>query len=366
VLREAGLFDLTRLIALPTASLAWPSVLAPLVLFGGLYWWTALGIENPRSLRSTSAQLGLLTLVAAFLSLDCVYLVACLAAVLFPPRAAFVWLAAQVGSVCFVLAAAHTLGMGVELAADPSLSRPLALAVDMVHLLVWQVVAFTIGYVCSEEVRQRRELAQVNAELLATRQLLTEASRIAERARVSSTIDERLGSHLAGLAMILELATRTVEGKALASVREARSLVRALLGDVRHFAQALGSHRPLDLARALRLLTAGGVRPRVHLDLPDDLRLSDPQRAHTLFRCAQEAVTNAVKHSGASNLWLQITREPGATVLQARDDGRGAQAAAAGNGLTGMRERVEALAGSVEIATSTGAGFCLRVVVPDG
>jgi signal transduction histidine kinase len=77
-------------------------------------------------------------------------------------------------------------------------------------------------------------------------------------------------------------------------------------------------------------------------------------------------VTNAVKHSGASNLWLRITRDAGTTTLQARDDGRGAPTAVFGNGLTGMRERVQALAGRIDIATSAGRGFCLTVVLPDG
>ena len=236
---------------------------------------------------------------------------------------------------------------------------------DTARLFFCAMVAATTVLAVAVAAIFCRELAQSNAELLATRQVLTEGSRIAERARVSSTIDERLGSRLAGLSMILELANRTSEGAAQASVLEARSLVRALLDNTRHVARTLGSSRPFDLARALRVLTAGSGRPRIHLDLPHALSFSNPERAHTLFRCAQESITNTIKHAGASNPWMQLSGDRDSTILQARDDGSGTAAPTPGNGLIGMRERFEALAGRVEITTSLGRGFSLKVVVPD-
>jgi signal transduction histidine kinase len=78
----------------------------------------------------------------------------------------------------------------------------------------------------------------------------------------------------------------------------------------------------------------------------------------------QEIVTNAVRHSGARNLWVRVTREDGALVIDARDDGAGCDRVSFGNGLRGMRERVEALRGSLEAITARGKGFEVRVMLP--
>jgi signal transduction histidine kinase len=364
VLRRVGVFDLSGLVApSPGLTLA-VGVVLPLVLFGGLFWWTARGVELPREPRPTLLLLALLTLVAALLALDYVFLVASMAAILLSVRRAFAWLGAQILLVSLVVLIAQALGARATFKADPALSPGMALGVDMIELLVWQAFAFAIGYVAAEETLQRRELARLNAELLATRQLIAEGSRIAERARVSGALAERLGSRLAGLAVSLDLVARTNVGRLAEAVQEARGQVLSLLNDLRKVAHSLDTDARVDPGRALRLLVAAIHTPAIHLQLPADIRLSDPEHAHAIFRCAQEAITNAVKHSDASDLWLEVQREPDRIVLEARDNGRGAATVAPGNGLTGMRERLDALRGRLEIVTAPAKGFHLRVSIP--
>jgi signal transduction histidine kinase len=142
-------------------------------------------------------------------------------------------------------------------------------------------------------------------------------------------------------------------------------VTRLLLTDVRDVVGALREERALDLRRALEDLASAAPEPRVHLACPTDLEVSDPLRAHTLFRCAQEAITNAVRHAQAKNVWIELSREAdGGLQLHARDDGRGAAAVEPGNGLRGMRERLEEAGGSLEIAAAPGAGFALRAALP--
>ena len=100
--------------------------------------------------------------------------------------------------------------------------------------------------------------------------------------------------------------------------------------------------QPIDLAGALRTLVAGIPRPRVHLDVPVSLQV-EPALAHAIFRCAQEALTNAVRHAGAENVFLAIEEREGTISVVARDDGRGAASVKAGHGLTGLRERIEGM-----------------------
>jgi signal transduction histidine kinase len=108
----------------------------------------------------------------------------------------------------------------------------------------------------------------------------------------------------------------------------------------------------------------GIPRPIVHLELPEPLCVEDPGRAHALFRCAQEAITNAVRHAEAENLWIEVSEAGGTIALRARDDGRGAADVRVGNGLSGIRERLEALGGRFEVDARPGEGWTLRAFVP--
>ena len=90
----------------------------------------------------------------------------------------------------------------------------------------------------------------------------------------------------------------------------------------------------------------------------------EPLPSHALFRCAQEIITNTVRHSGARNLWIRLLLVDGRYELHSRDDGHGAAQLVWGNGLTGMRERVEELGGSMQLSTRAGHGFSVKVGLP--
>ncbi|MFI9172428.1 sensor histidine kinase [Streptomyces lincolnensis] len=87
-----------------------------------------------------------------------------------------------------------------------------------------------------------------------------------------------------------------------------------------------------------------------------------------LHRAAQESVTNACRHARASQVTVVVRLAGGAARLEVTDNGRGfaPEAAAAGFGLLGMRERVHLVAGSVDVESSPGAGTRVTVTVPRG
>jgi signal transduction histidine kinase len=83
------------------------------------------------------------------------------------------------------------------------------------------------------------------------------------------------------------------------------------------------------------------------------------------MRCAQEAVTNAVRHAEASNLWLQLTSDGEGVRLVARDDGSArSDASSPGSGLLGMRERIESLGGKLAVRTGMDFGFTVDAWLP--
>jgi signal transduction histidine kinase len=88
-----------------------------------------------------------------------------------------------------------------------------------------------------------------------------------------------------------------------------------------------------------------------------------------LYRMVQEGLTNCVRHAGARNLYVDLTREPGSEgriLLEIRDDGIGFDPADAtnGHGLTGMRERVALLQGFFEVISQPGEGTTIRAEIP--
>ena len=78
-----------------------------------------------------------------------------------------------------------------------------------------------------------------------------------------------------------------------------------------------------------------------------------------------EILTNTIRHARAETLWLRFAREAdGSLTLRSRDDGIGVDAVAAGNGLSGMRERIKEFGGSLDIDTAPGRGFALAATLP--
>ena len=225
----------------------------------------------------------------------------------------------------------------------------------------FQVLTFLMVQLLAREAAARESLSRANAELLATRERLAESARLEERLRIARELHDAMGHHLAGLSLNLE-AVGQRQGSS-PPLETARSLTRRLLDDLESLVDALGCERDLDLARALDSLARDIPRPRVHVSAPD-LAISDPQRAHALWRCCQEIVTNAVKHADAENLWIAIRLGDGRIELTARDDGNGCAQPTSGQGLEGMRERLRELGGVLELTTDEGAGFHVRVILP--
>lgn len=224
--------------------------------------------------------------------------------------------------------------------------------------------AMVIGLIAMQQAQAREEQRRLNAELRATRALLAESSRMSERVRISRELHDLLGHHLTALSLNLEVAGHLTEGKAQEHVRQSHTLAKLLLTDVREAVSEMRQDGAVDLSGAIRTLAEGVPALDIRLDLPEPLLVEDPECAHVLLRCAQEIITNAVRHAGASTLWLAVSRDGAGLRIQARDDGAGAEDLAPGNGLRGMRERLAACGGRVDIITGRGKGFALDIRLP--
>ena len=227
------------------------------------------------------------------------------------------------------------------------------------------VLAFVTALVTKQQVEAREEQRRLNSELRATRALLAESSRLGERMRISRELHDLVGHHLTALSLNLEVASHLASGAALDHVKQAQSVAKLLLTDVREVVSQLREDDNIDLTDALKTLIEGVPGIHIHLELPPRFSVDDPRRAQVLLRCAQEIITNTVRHAGARNLWLHFERnEERQMVIHARDDGHGAVQFRQGNGLAGMRERLAQFGGRLDIATGNGQGFVLDALLP--
>ncbi len=329
------------------------------LIFGAAYWYEARSLP-----RQKSSLMGLLLLVLMTGS-------ALLIGHLSQTAVAGILLLVVAGLLPWMLPLALSLawliGQNVALAAVISLipgvtsSGALMLAGMFLGVTLFAFMASLVGL---RNIHARIKLARVNSELRATQSLLAENTRIAERVRIARELHDLVGHHLTALTLNLEVVTHLVDGKVLGHVQQAHSLAKLLLADVREVVSEMRKDDRVNLKQVLLALTTGVPEPEVQLEMPNNLTLTDPQQAQMILRCVQEIVTNCVKHAKAKHLWISINMHAGYLELTATDDGVGVDKVELGNGLQGMKERVESLGGSLDVKSSLGHGFVLTVKLP--
>jgi two-component system NarL family sensor kinase len=231
---------------------------------------------------------------------------------------------------------------------------------------------YTVGDLLSIAVERARLFAR-GAELGA----------LEERNRLAREIHDTLAQALAGIALKLEAADALLEGEGRApagareAVAQALGLTRRSLDEARRSVLDLRP-APLDgrgLAAALRELAAQatdaqgapGPRLEVRVQIEGDDALLPPRVTLGLYRVAQEAVANALRHAGAARLELRLAVAEGSASLAVSDDGRGfspGEPAAGHFGLVGAGERARLLGGALRVESAPGAGTRLTVEVP--
>jgi signal transduction histidine kinase len=310
---------------------------------GGRRSWIALGVQEASMVALALAapcQFAALALVVTALQ----------AALFLPPKALAITLAAQTVVVSGLVMG----GCG----AWESISWLLAMAGFQLAVAVAVMLA-------RRENVARAQLAQANVELRAARALLTEATRAQERNRIARELHDALGHNLTALGLHLELARSVAPEKAPPLVAKACLLADEALADVRAAVGVMRSASAPDVGRTLRALCADTPGLDVHLEMPEPFVVECSDRAHCLVRCVQEILTNTLRHAGAKNLWIRLERTASLLTVDARDDGRGAPEVRAGNGLSGMRERLEEMGGRLAVTAAPAFSVSARLPIQD-
>lgn len=197
------------------------------------------------------------------------------------------------------------------------------------------------------------------------------AGQEAERLRIAQELHDQVGQELTAVLLELSRVHSRVAADVRGDVSDVQEAVRSSLEDVRRIAIEL---RPealddLGLASALAVLCARfGERSglRVTQGVVDELPVLAPETELVVYRVAQEALTNVVRHAGTNRATLTLVSHPGRLKLTVSDDGRGlGTAAVPGAGMRGMRERAALIGATLKISNNrSGTGCVVTLDVP--
>jgi signal transduction histidine kinase len=251
----------------------------------------------------------------------------------------------------------------VWLARSQPLPKAMQLGLAYVAFQLFAAFVSQAAYVAQES---RREVLRANRELKAARALVAEGARAQERLRLSRELHDIAGHKLTALKLQLSLEMRTQASSVSGTLAQCLTLADELLTDIRMVVSTLRQEDTIDLRTALLALNPAIASVSVKFNVESGAIVSDIAKAEALLRCAQEGLTNALRHGGATEVLITLSRNEQELVLSVEDNGAGYSSPAppAGNGLRGLRERLEEFEGVVSLDRRSPRGCILRAVLP--
>jgi signal transduction histidine kinase len=237
-------------------------------------------------------------------------------------------------------------------------------------------IGYIVSYLASEQRRQRHELAAANRKLIRNAMVQEELATIRERNRLARELHDTLAHTLSGLTVQLDALTsiwQPGDEKAERILVHALDTARTGLDETRRALKDLRA-APLEdmgLAMALRRLVESTTLRgslQLNLDVPEDVGNLPSEVEQMVYRIAQEALENVLRHADAGTVSLSLRFTDGRLVLCVSDDGRGFAGDRAASeeriGLRVMRERAALIGGTLSIETRPGEGTGVELVVP--
>ena len=192
-----------------------------------------------------------------------------------------------------------------------------------------------------------------------------------ERARIARDLHDEVNQSLTGLLLRLEAMREKAPPELAGALAEVRTLANQALQELLALARQLRPTALDDLGLKAALaghVAAVGRQSGIETSFESEGDIASvPQDVQVVaYRVAQEALSNAVRHSGAAHLNVRLEREDGSVELSVADDGRGFtfEQASRGLGLAGMRERALLVNGELQVESRPQVGTKIRLLVP--
>ncbi len=222
-------------------------------------------------------------------------------------------------------------------------------------------LAFVIG-ISNIHFAQRN---RTNKKLIKAQEEIEHLAKVAERERIARDLHDVLGHTLSVIILKSELAGKLMDRDpqgAENEIREVEQISRQALAEVRDAIRGYRSQGlPAELAQAKATLETAGVAVKC-----ETAKIALPALQDSVLSMAvREAVTNVVRHANARNCTLRLEQQNGSCSLEIADDGRGGSQPE-GNGLRGMRERVEMLGGKLNRESRAGTRITITLPIKEG
>ncbi len=348
----------------------WIEVIVPAVI-AAMFWRSTLPAELESPSRLAIGLLAVQTILALVVAEELQFVVAVEAGLLLSTRVGAIWVFGQAMSSWLLSVWHPELMSWIVPTTSGRTERFKAIGILMFIAMLYNFLSYSLGLLAALEGRQRRalavsfdELTAVHRELEEAQRGVAEAARLGERLRLARELHDAIGHQLSALSINLQIATRLSQDQARRHVLESYQLVGLLLSDVRGVVSASRDFEIVDLSSALQLVSSRVPHPTIHLALDSPSAALGGSIGHVLFRAAQEVITNAVRHSSAENVWIEVSRASNAFLMTAWDDGIGNSELIIENGLRGMEERVREAGGSCHFRNRAGAGFEIQLRLP--
>lgn len=241
-----------------------------------------------------------------------------------------------------------------------------------VFALAWHAMGIPMIYMISAAIAGpvvglfnigMRQKMRADAQLRLSHEEVRRLAALAERERIGRDLHDLLGHTLSLVALKSDLASRLIERDPVAARKEmddVSGVARDALAQVRRAVSGIrAAGLAAELASARLLLESDGVRFSYALD---EVPLS-PEHETVLALAVREAVTNIQRHARAEGASVSLHNSGKEVSLRIEDDGRGGDIVP-GNGLCGMRERIESLGGRLRVDAKPGHGTRVEVTLP--
>jgi len=237
---------------------------------------------------------------------------------------------------------------------------------------VFLLLAVGIPFAAGRVVRSREALVR---EVEAGSEARAHAAAAEERMRIARELHDVVGHALSVIVVQAGVERKLIGpagGSMHATLETIEETARDALGEMRRLVGMLRTEdegMPLapqpsvrELGGLIEQVRAAGLRVDVQVegdetDLPPGVDLS-------AYRIVQEALTNAIRHAGPASVRVRVCYAPTELMLEIEDDGRGPAGPVHGHGLTGMRERVSVLGGTIRAGAGDGGGYAVHVRLP--
>ena len=205
--------------------------------------------------------------------------------------------------------------------------------------------------------------AEAQAALTSSRARIV-ATADATRRRIERNLHDGAQQRLVSLALDLRAAQATAPSGTAAQMDRVAAGLDGVLNELREIARGLHPATLADggLRPALKSLARRSAVP-VHLDIQVDMRLPEPVEIAAYYTVS-EALTNTAKHARATAAHIEAAACDGVLLVGVRDNGRGGADFTHGSGLVGLKDRVEALGGHLDLHSPPGAGTSLDITLP--